>query len=68
MDKPDNASQGLDVFITPNAEITWRDSSVAGHSCRFDDDQGDSTRRPASQMDQMPIIGESFLGNVLTHR
>jgi hypothetical protein len=67
LEEPCNAGQGLDMFISPDAHVGGRDSSLACDRRRFDKDQPDSTGCPAAQMHEVPIIGQPVDRAVLAH-
>ncbi len=67
-DEAGDPRQRLDMLVAPDAQITGRDPAVGRDSRGFDDDQRHAAGGPAAQMDQVPVVGQSILGDVLTHR
>ena len=66
-DEPGYAGQRLDVLVGPDAHVRGRDAAVAGHGRRLDHDQCRPASSTSSQMHEVPVVGQTFLGTVLAH-
>ena len=64
----DNAGQGRDLLILPQAQICVGNAPFGHDAGRFHDHQPEAAQREAAKMDEMPVIGEAVDGRILAHR
>jgi hypothetical protein len=62
------SGEWLNVLFAPDAHILGSDTTLSRNGCRLHHGEPDPARRSAAEMDQVPIVGQSILGAVLTHR
>jgi hypothetical protein len=65
--KRGDARQEGDVLVFPDAVILRRNAAARFHRRRFHDHQRGAAHRAASEVDQMPVVGEPVLARVLAH-
>ena len=68
LDESSDSLERFDVLILPYAEVARRDASFLRNARGLNHDQTCAAHGPASQVNQMPVIGEAILGGILAHR
>ncbi len=66
-DEAGDSLQGLDLAIMPKAKILRGDTAVFGHGNGFGKDQPGTADGAATQVHQMPVVGQAVLRRVLAH-
>ncbi|MOA24094.1 hypothetical protein D3C78_1447560 [compost metagenome] len=67
-DEAGDPPQRLDMLVAPDTQVLVGDPPFRSHRCGFDYHQPGAPHRPASQMDQVPVVGHSVFRRVLAHR
>ena len=67
VDEADDASERLDVFVFPDAEILRADASFGQDGGRFGEDQGCASDGATAEVDEVPVVGESVVAGVFAH-
>jgi hypothetical protein len=62
------SGERLDVLLAPDPHILGSNPTISGNSRRLYDGQSDSACGSAAKVHQMPIVRQSVVGTVLTHR
>ena len=60
--------QHLDLFVFPQSEIIWTNTTFRGDRSRFRHHQRSATYRATPQMNEMPVIREPIDARILAHR
>ena len=67
LDEAGDAGERRDMLVAPQSHVAWRDAAVARDRGRLDHDQPDASGGAAAEMDEVPVIGETFMGRILAH-
>src|SRR5258705_6186298 len=67
-DEARDAREHVDVLVAIDSQIERRDASIRGNGGGFGDDEPRTSHGPASEMDDVPVIGEAVDAGVFTHR
>ena len=54
----ERSAEGIHVDIGPDSHVAGRDSTLGRHGRRLDHDQPHAAGRPASQVNQVPVVGQ----------
>jgi hypothetical protein len=68
MDETSDPRQHLDVGVLPDPEIVRADPAVGLHGGGLGKRQAGAADGEATEVDQVPVVGESIGARVLTHR
>lgn len=63
----DDAAEGFDVGVGPEAEVAEGDAAGGFDGCCLHHDEAGATGGAGAEMDEMPIVGEAIDGGVFTH-
>src|SRR5450755_1548423 len=66
-DEAHDTGQRLDMRIRPEAEIFGTDAPYGGDRCRLGEDKSGATDGAASQMNEVPVVGQSVNAGVFAH-
>jgi hypothetical protein len=67
MNEIGNASQRLNVAIVIDAHVTGSDTALRSDCAGFDENESGAARRSATEMYEVPIVGESIDRGILAH-
>ena len=67
-DEARDPGERLRMLINPDPKIAGRNSAVSSNSGGFDDNESDAADRTTAEMNEMPVVGETFFGRILAHR
>src|SRR6266480_7336860 len=68
MNKPDDSTQHFDVLVAPDAEILRTDAPLGKNGRCLSQHQSGATNRATPEMNEMPVVSESVVARILTHR
>ncbi len=68
VDKTGDTLHRFDLFVVPQPEVFGSDAPVRRHRHRFGDDQAGAANGTASQVNQVPVIGQAVDTGILAHR
>ncbi|MCY1184246.1 hypothetical protein D9M73_249250 [compost metagenome] len=68
LDEASDPPQRLDMLVAPDTQVLVGDPPLRAHRRSFDYHQPGAPHRPASRMDQVPVVGHSVFRRVLAHR
>src|SRR5688572_29526797 len=57
----------LNVLVSPDAQIAWRDSAFRGDRGRLDKDEGCAADGATAEMDEVPVVRKSVTSGILAH-
>ncbi len=63
----DDAAEGFDVGVGPEAEVAEGDAAGGFDGGGFDHNEAGATGGAGAEVDEMPIVGEAIDGGVFTH-
>ena len=64
----DDAGEGSDLRVLPEAEIAVGNAGFGRDARGFDDDEAETAEGEAAEMDEVPVVGDAVTGHVLAHR
>jgi hypothetical protein len=67
LDEMRDAFERRDMLIFPNPEIGGSDASFCIYRGCVRNDQTRAPNCPATEMNEVPVVGESIFGRVLAH-
>ncbi|MNY24074.1 hypothetical protein D3C86_1577680 [compost metagenome] len=67
-DEAGDALQGFNLFVIPQTEVLGRDTPVGGDRRGFGKHQPGPADSAATEVDQVPVIGQAIDAGVLAHR
>src|SRR4051812_39992179 len=68
MNKTNDSTQHLDVLVAPDAEILGTDATFGKNGGCLGQDEAGATHRATPEMNKMPVVSESVVARILTHR
>jgi hypothetical protein len=68
MNKTNDSAQHLDVLVAPDAEILRSDATLGKNSGCLSQHQSGASYGAAAEMNEMPVVRESVVARILTHR
>jgi hypothetical protein len=63
----DDAGEGSDMLVLPEAEIAIRNAALGQHAGGFHHDEPKSTNAETAQVNKMPVIGKAIDRRILAH-
>jgi hypothetical protein len=68
LDEPSDGSPSFNLSVVPDSGVGSRDSPIRIHRRGFGHDETRATNRATTQVDQMPVVRDTLLSGVHTHR
>ena len=68
MDEAGDPRKRFHMLVAPYSHVPRRDPSRGGDGRRLHHDESDSADRPASEMDEVPVVRQTVNRTVLAHR
>jgi hypothetical protein len=68
LDEACDPRERLEMRLTPDAAILWRNPPLGGDCRRLGEDERRAADRASGEMSEMPIVGEAVLAGILAHR
>ena len=66
--EPSDPCERFRMLVSPDPKIARRNPTVASDGGGFDDNESDAADRTTAEMNEMPVVGETFFGRILAHR